>query len=56
LAGLVSPHHHFLLRAIHLNQIDALEAAMATIDAARNGITSAAVIGLLQNASISPRR
>jgi transposase len=32
LRGLVTQHHRFLLR-LHLNQIDALDAAMATVDA-----------------------
>jgi transposase len=32
LRGRVTKHHRFLLR-LHLNQIDALQAAMATIDA-----------------------
>ena len=32
LCGRVTKHHRFLLR-LHLNQIDALDAAMATVDA-----------------------
>ena len=32
LRGHVTKHHRFLLR-LHLNQIDALDAAMATLDA-----------------------